>query len=62
MANCRHVAGASNTENISFYRSQKLVLKLCLYGYNENAFEDHCLPMVEVNQCSVLYLSSTGLL
>ena len=35
MANCRHVAGASDTENISFYGSQKLVLKLCLYGYNE---------------------------
>lgn len=35
MANCRHVARASDTENIYFYRSQKLVLKLCLYGYNE---------------------------
>ena len=35
MANCRHVAGASDIENISFYGSQKLVLNLCLYGYNE---------------------------
>ena len=57
MANCRHVAGASDTENISFYKSQKLYLN-CVYMDTMKSL----FTMVEGNQCSVLHLSSTGLL